>query len=133
MADKAPKVAGCIGCFIGVMGLLVIVAMFSTIYIGCNTQQRYYNHKESFDAQVIRKYEFVNNGQTTYRVDIRRDGSDRVQTIQNTDDPRLKKWDSATIHANLTEGEWYTFDVVGVRDEAYSLFPNIMSARKAQK
>ena len=121
--------AAIVATFIICCGLLVCGGMATTIIVGWSTQRAYYDHKETFTAKVVRKYEYVYNGQTTYRVDVQKQGSETAETIQNADDPWLKKWDAATIHANLKEGETYKFDVVGMRQEPY-LFPNIMKAER---
>lgn len=87
---------------------------------------------------MIRKYERNESdgdgGSTTiYRVEVRREGSDFVETLNNVDDVFQGKLNSATVYANLLEGEWYQFKVRGIRNETWSMFPNIEQVSKVSK
>lgn len=87
-------------------------------------------HQEVFEAEVIRKYEFHTGECTIYRVDIRRRNVEFIETLDNTDAMYLRKFNSATIHANLKENNWYSFKTCGRRSEYWSWFPNLMTVSK---
>lgn len=109
--------------------LSIFAVIFSLTFKGCNSG---YSQVETFDAQVLRKYE-VNSGKfTVYRVDVRRSNSSFVETLTNEDDWFQKKYNSATLHANLIETNWYRFETRGVRNERWSHFPNIITSTKIE-
>ncbi|RDJ34987.1 MAG: hypothetical protein DWQ19_09135 [Crenarchaeota archaeon] len=113
---------------------LAIISIFSLAVVGgCSTTF----HRDAFKAQVVRKYEVnqvgENGSYTVYRIDVQRNGSDFIETLENRDDFLHGKWNSATIHANLLEGKWYVFDTAGSRAEWLSWFPNVLEAKLVPK
>lgn len=116
---------------LGVFALLVVCICGGGCYTvvsnmsGNGGQGGVFTEQPPFVGTVVRKYEIVQNDQTYFRVDVKKEGSDFVDTLQNVDDPFHRKYNSATIHANLQEGKQYTFYTRGIRDEVWSRFPNI--------
>lgn len=112
--------------------VLVIIAILGILFcLILGGTQSFWNNKkqETFVAEVIRKYEVVTRNsdvvRTVYRVDVKRPGTDFIETLINEDDMFQGKNNSATIHANLLEHHHYEFKTRGVRSEAWSMFPNI--------
>lgn len=92
-----------------------------------NSKGNKFTKQPAFSAQVVRKYDtqesYSSNRavHTVLHVDVKRQGSDFVESLIT---------DSYTVFANLSEDKWYTFHVVGVRNEYWELFPKIESADK---
>lgn len=112
--------------------LLVVIAILGIIAAivcgglgACNRQKP---DSPSFVGTVIRKYEVQEYRHTTLRVDVQREGSSFIETFENRDDLISGKYNSVTVYANLIEGHKYVFQVLGQRSEAWSMFPNIISA-----
>lgn len=111
--------------------LLILTVVLGVIGIAIFTISGGFNlHRDAFDAEVIRKYEFHTGECTIYRVDVRRRNVEFVETLDNTDTMYLRKFNSATIHANLKENHWYSFNTCGRRNEYWSWFPNLMTVSK---
>lgn len=111
--------------------LLVIIAILGILFclVLGGTQSVWNNTEETFIAEVVRKYEVVTRNsdvvRTVYRVDVKRPGTDFIETLINEDNMFQGKNNSATIHANLLEHHQYEFKTRGKRSEAWSMFPNI--------
>lgn len=112
--------------------LLIVLSIILTIFsigYGALGGRIFNRQRETFTAKVVRKYEY-NRGErgSVYRIDLQRPGSKFVETVENHDERLQGKWNSATVQANLTEGQWYQLDTVGVRNEYFSMFPNLVNA-----
>ena len=115
---------------LGILAVLVCGGIGGCLMSNQSGEGNAWTEQPPFTAEVIRKYEVHNEDSTYYRVDVRRQGSGMVETLQNIDDPFHGKYNSATIHANLLEGDWYVFKTRGVRNEGWSMFPNIEEATR---
>lgn len=113
--------------------LLVVIALlviFASLTLkGCGFGSGY-SQTDVFDAEVLRKYEVHQGNGTIFRVDVRKSNTTFVETLNNIDDVFQGKHNSATLHSNLLETNWYRFETRGVRNERWSNFPNIMNATK---
>ena len=63
-----------------------------------------------FLAKVIRKYEYVYNGNTQYRIDIQK-GDKSIEVLKNEWNFSKGHQDTAVLQATLIEGKWYQFEV----------------------
>lgn len=112
--------------------ITILVVMVFSMVGGTSS----YQHTENFKAEVMRKFEYDLGGETggtQFRVEVRREGSEFIETIINTDDGWQEKYNSGTIQANLTVGDWYEFHTRGERNEKWSMYPNIITATPAGK
>ena len=93
--------------------------------------------ENTFTAEVMRKYEITSGtteGTTTIRlVDLRRPGASFVETCSNVDDLFAGKNNSGTIHGNLLEQHFYQIKTIGERNEAWSLYPNIITIQEVPR
>lgn len=118
---------------IGVAGLAIAVIIIGSAFFGIRQET---SDKREIIAQVKDKYiknKSDGDGGTVsiYMVDVQRPGEVSVETLENRDSIFNNKHNSATVYANLFIGEWYKFEIVGYRNENFSLFPNILKAEKA--
>ena len=114
--------------------LIIVVAIFGVLgsVIYGNTGGRIWNRgSETFTAKVVRKYEYTRNNNSVFRIDVQRTGSETIETIENYDEWYQGKWNSATIQANLIEGQSYQLSTVGIRNEYFSYFPNLIDTQPA--
>lgn len=119
-----------------VIAIILMVVFLILPALGLNRQ------KNTFVAEVVRKYEVTQNDSTTTNnqtfntvttkrlVDLRRPGSGFVETCENVDDAFAGKNNSGTIHANLLEGNFYQITTIGSRNETMSWYPNIIEIQK---
>lgn len=102
-------------CIIVIFFLLLVPFIFSTGTIG---------EPETFDGILKRKYEYVSNGETTFRLEVQT--KNRIRVLNNIF--AYKKESPATLQANLSEGTKYRFTIVGYESPNINVFPNVISA-----
>lgn len=118
--------------------VVFIVAILALLIFGgvggCSaTGKSFYNVKDSGDYEVIKTYTFVENDQTSKRVDLRPvDGKGRpwgpAITVVCDDDWMAGVSNSATLYSQFQAGKIYKVSTVGFRREGwYACFPIVVS------
>lgn len=87
---------------------------------------------KAFVAEVMRKYEYISNGNTSFRVDIRRQNTETIEPLRNEYYGGSKQEvDVNKLHANLQPHQWYSFTLTDEYNNSYTL-PNIQSAIRVE-
>lgn len=73
-----------------------------------------------------------NHKNDIYKILVKVDGTDFVETFENSDVAYRLKFNSGDIQANVEVGKQYTFNVVGRRNHFLSSYRKILSYHKEQ-
>ena len=120
--------------------VLTILAILGSLLVGalggCHTEGS--DYEETFTGEVLRKYETQTGGgdyavTTHFFVDVKRSDRESVDTLTNEDNIFINKYNREQISANLLVGKTYQFKTLGVRNDRWKLFPNIISASEVHK
>jgi len=74
-----------------------------------------------------------NHKNDIYKILVRLDDQDFVETFQNTDLLARLKFNSGDIQANVEVGKHYRFKVIGRRNHFFSSYRNILSYTKESR
>lgn len=74
-----------------------------------------------------------NHKNDVYKILVRLDNKDFVETFENSDVPLRLKFNSGDIQANVEVGQHYKFNVIGRRNYYLSAYRKIVSFQKDPK